>query len=233
MKVSQFLDDIEQSPAYVMMPPNLRPDRRGLMRIMSAELNELSAKLPDADFFQVWMIPGISTTEGECYYDLPDNFPGNFTRIDRERWACNILVGTQERILTYKPIVNAYVEGVTGYSAANACPQWYTISLRPDGRRQLIIYPPPDTNPPVGHYIIGGLYTPTDWIIRNEDEILPLPSNHSVLRWAVARRFSADLEPKFQEAYGVLLMEVSRNRKMSIGPKLGNYVNAYTLMRRP
>ena len=200
---------------------------------MSAELNELSSKLPDADFFQVWMEPGIYTTVGECWYDLPDNFPSNFVRIDRERWACNIMVGTQERILPYKSMVEAYDVGVTGWSADNAVPQWYTITLRPDGRHQLLIYPPPDANGAVGNYIIGGLYTPTDWTMTNEDSILPVPSNYSVLKWGVLRRFSADLEPKFQEAYATLLMEVARNRKVSFAPKLGSYYNQHTLMRRP
>lgn len=231
MRVSQFLDDLEQSPAYLMMPPNLRPDRRGLLRLMSAELNELSAKLPDTDFFQTWMEPAIRTRTGDREYDLPDDFPDNFVRLDRERWACNLDDGSAESNLQYRQLTAYYDQNLRGQT--NGRPQFYSIVLRPDGRRQLLVSPPPDANGSVGYYEIDGLYCPTDWILSDEDQLPPLPANHSVLRWGVSRRLSADLEPRFQEAYAVLITQVTRNRNVGIAPKLGNYRNQYTLMRRP
>ena len=42
-----------------------------------------------------------------------------------------------------------------------------------------------------------------------------------------------ELEPKFQEAYAILLTEVARSRNRFISPGLGRYRNEYTLMRNP
>lgn len=228
MLVSKYIDDIQQSPAYILMPAEVRPDRRKLLAWMSSELNELAGQLPDADWFQVWLEPAISTSEGEREYDLPEDFPANFVRLDNDRWACNLDTGTCESNLRYRSLREYYDQNLRAQS--NGKPESYTIKTRSDGRRQLVLSPPPDGNSGSG-YTIDGLYCPTDWTLSDEDEIPPIPNSLSILKWGVLRRINPELEPKYREAYSSLLLEVARNRKIRLSPNYGAYSNQYARMR--
>ena len=228
MLVSKFLDDIQQTATWLLAPAEIRPDRRRLLAWMSSELNELSGKIPDADWWLIWLEPAIRTDTGVREYDLPESFPANFAKLDTERFACNLDDGASEANLKYRRITEYYDQNLRGQT--NGRPESYSILMRPDGRRQLLLSPPPDANGSVGYYEVDGLYNP-GWDLHDEDELPGIPNNLAVLKYGVLRRISPDLEPKFQEAYAYLLMEIARNRKIRISPNYGDSGNRYARMR--
>ena len=225
-----MLDDIEQSPAYQMMPREVRPDRRMLLQWMSAELNELVSKTPNFDFWIVQLEPAIRTQEGKREYDLPDDFGLNFARLDTDKWACNLDDGNNETNLPYKPLKDFYNQNLTAES--NARPACYTIRTRPDGRRLLVVSPPPDSNSST-YYEIDGLYARNDWELKDEDVLPPVPGQFAILKYAVMRRISTDFEQKYIEAYAVLMNEMARNRDLQLKPSFGSGRNEYMMMRQP
>ena len=230
MRVRKMLDDIEQSPAYQMMPREIRPDRRMLLQWMSAELNELVSKTPNFDFWIVQLEPAIRTREGAREYDLPEDFGLNFVRLDTDKWACNLDDGNNETNLPYKPLKDFYAMNLTAES--NAKPSCYTIKTRPDGRRLLVVSPPPDSNSST-YYEIDGLYARNDWELKDEDVLPPVPGQFAILKYAVMRRISTDFEQKYIEAYAVLMNEMARNRDLQLKPSFGSGRNEYMMMRQP
>lgn len=232
MKVRKILDDIEQTPAYQLMPKEVRPDRRMLLQWMSSELNDLSSKTPNFDFWLVQLEPAIRTQSGKRDYDLPDDFPFNFVRLSTDKWACNIDDGYNETNLPYVPLKDFYDLNLTAES--NGKPSCYTIKTKPDGRRLLVLSPPPDTNNSTyTYYEIDGLYCKNDWDLKDEDILPPIPGQFAILKYAVLRRISTDFEQKYIEAYAVLMNEMARSRDLQIKLNMGNNRNAYTGMRHP
>ena len=227
MITTELLNEIEQTCNQRGAEP---PDRGILLKWMSADVNYLSGECR-ADWFHMFLNPMIRTTSGTREYDLPENFPANFvpwagsiaddlSGDGNELFCCKLSDGTNERIMTFESPVRFYSRNLTAES--NGLPNVYTIASRPTGRRFLLTSPPPDANGSVGYYSIGGLYEPTDWKIKEEQALPPIPGNLRILKAALLKRiFPGDqsVVTDYQEAYAAMMLSAAQSKSVRMYPK--------------
>jgi len=222
MLVKDVLDDIELTlHEYGVVPP----ERLILLKWLSNELNELTSEV-ESELFYTYLDPIISTIEGQRSYDLPSNFPENFAKNKADTWAITISDGNTDVPLTYKRPQEFYSMNLVGES--NSKPTTYTIISSSSGSRALLLSPPPDST----SYEISGLYKPTDWGLKYESALPPLPLNNQVLKYAVlARKLPNVFEQKKLTAKAALIYGNARGRKTVFSPKI-ELGNPYSSMRK-
>lgn len=219
MNVKEWIDEIEWEGAQMSLEV---PDRRVLLRWVSTELAVLSGKL-DSDIFTMHLDPAIITRTGTRYYDLPDNFGLNFCR-NGDNWVCRLNNGSNELQLDYVSNTEFFNSDLEGES--NGTPSKYTVLSKPNGRKQIALSPPPDSNSD-SHYTIDGLYIPTDWKLRDEDTVPPLPANSPILKYAVLRRLNRNYDADYREALVDLKRHIAQNRNSGFGVDTGELGQGY------
>ena len=224
MKVSEILDDIEQTVEDRTSGRIKAPDRFVLRDWLSRELKRVVA-MADWDWAVVYLSPLIVLQASKRAYLLPENFGSNFIRWgadEGDKYLCRLIDGTTEAFLDYESPAaffgNNHSETTTGR------PNKYTVTSRPDGRRELQVFPLPDTTART----IAGAYIPTDWSLEDSDQMPAVPGNSAVLKFAVLRRIYKAGSPEYLDAVAEqgkeevkLLDEAARSRKAQIVPNIG------------
>jgi hypothetical protein len=192
------------------------------------ELNYLTGD-HDFDWAETWMDPMLETQTGVREYELPDDFPLNFVPTETgDGYMCILKTSsTVEQKMDFLSLERFYSANLSAES--NGTPSHYTIKTTKTGRRILALSPLPDSST----YTISGLYRPTNWALDDQDEVPPMP-NAQVLVSAVLRRFkelAAEYEGKYQSAYGGLLLENARNKRVALSPNILKY-NSMRINRR-
>lgn len=207
------------------------PDRMRLLMLINSVLNDIAG---EEDW--EWMVrrgaPIVSTNTGVRSYQLPKDFGLNFVRY-KDGFNCMISDTSSESQLTYKPQNDFYSLDLVAES--NGLPSAYTIATRPDGRRELVLSPPPDANGSTGYYAINGVYQPADWTLLTQDDLPPIPNGCGVLRYGVLRK----LDPAYNGEYTNEIRKLYNRTAKQTGPVRfsprlgpGSYRNDYSLMSR-
>jgi len=212
MKTSAILNDVETT----LKQQGVKSQDRFINRMwLNAELSELVGREP-FEWACVHLDPIILCVDGQRAYDLPKNFPDNFIAYGIGHEAKRVVTiddSTNKVNLNYVSPMEFYLKDLT--AEQDGKPSDYTIVSKPDGRRQLILSPPPDDD-----YTIDGLYIPTDWQLDEESDLPPIPGNSLILKWGILRRYNANYQVFYQQSYSDLLVQSARNRKTQMKPSL-------------
>ncbi len=240
MLVRQYLDRLDDQ----LRDPFTRLlaiDRWELLDILSVECQYLSGEF-QWDWAARYLPKIIQTYTGKRAYLLPDDFGLNFARgSDRSGKIFTITLddGSNESPLEFEDQARLHTRDLTAES--NGKPARYAIRTRSTGQRELVLSPPPDSNSS-SHYTINGMYVPTDWTFDNQDTLLPVPDNSSVLEHRILARVYEGLEDddranrhevKASRAQSALSVAQARSKSYQLRPKLSrfNSRNQYRLMR--
>ena len=234
MNIKLQLDEVEQ---ICLDAGRSKPDRFTLMKWLASELNELSTKVLNVDWFLKKMT-AIPTVVGTRTYTLPTDFPANFIPhaaqrfyqpllLTGDKWCCILNDGSKDALLEYESNAQFYSRNL--YGESNGRPSVYTVTVNLDGSKNLVVSVPPD----VTTYSISGLYEPTTWTITDETQIPTFPANSPVLKYGVLRRLIPAFQQLYQDALGSLMLMAAQDRPTQFVPVLGRSgLNEYTLMRR-
>lgn len=175
-------------------------------------------------FFVRHVDPIVKTDTGKRTYDLPDDFPSNFIRgaeDDGSRYLCILSDGSSETFLDYKTPESFYSADFE--SATNQKPESYTITYDSDGKPQLSLDPPPNSNSS-SHYTIRGAYRPTyenitldSWVPTQAEDFI-VWSACNVLQ---PQRWNMEL----QASRNALYLTEARSRQSQLVPRFSNYPN--------
>lgn len=241
MLIRQYLDRIDDQivdPITRILPV----DRWELLDILSVECQYLSGET-QFDWAARYLPKIIQTYTGKRAYLLPEDFGLNFAR-GAERSGANFSItvndGSNESPLQFEDQAKFHTRNLTAES--NGSPSRYTIRTRNTGQRELVISPPADSNSDA-HYTINGLYVPTDWTFENQDMLLPIPENISVLEHRILARVFGQLEDerrsikhevKALEGRTMLRLNQAKSKTHQMRPMLSrtNTWNSSRLMRR-
>lgn len=227
MLVDELADEIQQvlELRKLAHPPN----RFLLIRWMSNELTEITGK-GDWNWAKQHINPTVATQTGIRSYPLPDNFPDNFCRSAGELgdgFACMLDDLTNESQLTYIAPELYVTRNLRG--TANGRPGEYTVMGSSRGGREIFLYPPPDSNSST-YYTVDGVYIPTDWKLKDKDQLPVVPGNSTILKFGVLRRLFPEYEAQYQEALGFLRYQAAKDSKAQLRPAI-SYSTSYSLMR--
>ena len=239
MKVKYLIDEIK-SEAEDRITRKVSLDDFEILDRIGVELTFVSG-LEQWDWATEWLDPVISTITGVTEYPLPENFPENFVRGSGERGAhylCKLSNGSTESFMTYLPIHSFYANDLT--AASNGTPSDYTVRTTASNSREIVVYPPPDSNSD-SNYTILGAYCPTEWTLKEMDSLPPVPGNCAILRhltlgWYFKQRnpvLSRDYENKAQLDLASLRLREAQQRRARISPKMGewDYYSDYSQVR--
>lgn len=212
MKVRTILDEVELTLRQRGLKGESRPI---LLKHLNFDLTELSGK-EDWDWAMVHLDPAVALSEGKREYDLAGNFTDNFVRYsgdEGEGFVCLLDDGSNKAPIGYESPMTFFARNLTAES--NGRPARYTIVSKPDGSRQILVSPPPDA---AATYTLDGLYIPTDWALKEEDDTPPIPGHSAILKWALLRRYDFQtFGAYYMDAFATLMMRLARNRKAKIG----------------
>jgi hypothetical protein len=212
MTIQEMLDDIEDEIEAVGIKKTW--DRFTLLNWASSELNKLSSEV-DHDVFYVNLDPIAYTMKDTRSYDLPDNFGINFapnSGPDGGKFCCKISDGNTQAPLTFVSAARFFIKDFKSETASR--PVEYTITTLPNGKKQIALFPKPDTA-----YEISGLYKPTSWELATMDSGSPVPANAAVLKYSVLRRVGPKLwTDDYMQARQAFLMELARGRVSKLVP---------------
>lgn len=188
MKVSYVLDSVEQTCALHNTGKTLAPDRAILLDWLNDGIAEIVSE-QEWDWAMRFIYPVIMLKQSERYYQLPNDFGDNFVQYgdhDGTKFLCKLrnTTNSTESFLNYESPSKFFSRNMA--STTGGTSNYYTIVTKPGGSRLLVCDPPPDST--TGAFGISGLYVPTEWVLNYEDELPPMPSNCSVLKYYVLER---------------------------------------------
>ena len=234
MNLKLQLDEVEQ---ICLDQGKSKPDRFTLMKWMASELQELTTKLLNVDWFLKKMT-AIPCVVGTRTYALPSDFPANFIPhaaqrfyqpllLTGDKYCCIMNDGSKDGLIEYESQAQFYSRNL--YGEPNGRPSVYTITYNSDGSKNIVLSVPPDST----SYTVSGLYEPTSWTVTDETQIPTFPANSPVLKYGVMRRLIPAFQQLYQDALGQLMLMAAQDRPTQFVPVLGRSgLNEYTLMRR-
>ena len=189
MKVRRLIEQIERRAQH-KLTRSVPENHYEIRLLMSESLNDL-AGYGEFDFLKVVAEPLIQTETSVRAYDLPEEFPMNFcSYVDpitgESSYACKIDDGSSGSSIPYEAPERFHSRDLS--SESDSRPDRYTILTLPNGGRQIVLSPPPDST----GYVIQGTYVPNEWKLDDDDELPVLPNNFAVLRYDVLRQIDPD-----------------------------------------
>ena len=210
MKVKAILDEVE----LTLKQRGIKGEPRLILfSHLAFDLNELAGR-GDWDWAMVHLDPVIAVAEDVTEYDLPDNFPDNFVRLSGDtgdKYACLLNDEYNDGHLAYQSPAQFYSRNLEAETSGR--PSRYTITTKPDGKRLLILSPPPDDS---YTYTIRGLYVPTDWKITEESDMPPVPGNSAIFKWQLLMRYDPSFQADYGRSYADLCMRKAKGRQARI-----------------
>jgi hypothetical protein len=224
MTLELLIDEIERA-YWLELGKALPVDHMVVQNLIEQALVRLASQ-EQLDVLKASLEPFMQTEPSVREYSLPEDFPSNFLRYKdpdtgQTEWACKLDDSNSAWALDWEPPEVFYRRDLSAETAAQ--PTAYTITRTPNGSKQLVLAPPPNTT----SYTISGVYMPASFDLDRDS----LPSvSPELLRFEVLKRLAPDnqsFQAAWRDALGDLYYSEAQTQDGGFSVESDDYIERF------